>query len=71
MPTIYLPYDPQQQMFLHHALPDWLLEGHLAYVISDRTHALDLSPWTEQGPGRGGTRLQRLNLQRTTKILYV
>jgi hypothetical protein len=31
MPTSYLPYNPQQQMLLPHALQEWLPEGHLAY----------------------------------------
>ena len=41
MTTSYLPYQPQQQMLLPHALPEWLPEGHLAYYVSDTTDALD------------------------------
>jgi len=43
MTTSYLPYDPQQQFLLPHALQDWLPEGHLAYFISDTVDSLDLS----------------------------
>jgi len=39
----YLPYGPQQQFLLPHALQDRLLEGHLAYFICDTIDALDLS----------------------------
>jgi hypothetical protein len=43
MTASYLPYEPQQQMLLPHALQEWLPEGHLAYYISDTIDSLNLS----------------------------
>ena len=55
MTTSYLPYEPQQQMLLPHALQEWLPEGHLAYYISDTIDSLDLSAfharYAKGGPG--------------------
>ena len=54
MTTSYLPYQPQQQMLLPHALQEWLPEGHLAYYISDTIDSLDLSAfharYAQSGP---------------------
>lgn len=43
MRASYLPYDPQQQMLLPHALQEWLPEGHLGYYISNTVDSLDLN----------------------------
>ena len=53
MTTSYLPYDPQQQFLLPHALQDWLPEGHLAYFISDTVDSLDLSAFHARYAGGG------------------
>ena len=55
MTTSYLPYDPQQQILLPHALQDWLPEGHLAYYISDTIDSFDLSAFHVRYAG-GGSR---------------
>lgn len=57
MTTSYLPYEPQQQMLLPHALQDWRPEGHLAYYISDTIDSLDLSAFHARYAG-GGSRNQ-------------
>jgi hypothetical protein len=41
--TSYLRYNPQQQMRLPRGLQEWLLEGHLAYLVSRTVGTLDLS----------------------------
>lgn len=68
MTTSYLPYDPQQQMLLPHALQDWLPEGHLAYYISDTVDSLDLSAFHARYAG-GGSRNQPFHPAMMVKIL--
>ena len=48
MSKSYLPYDPDQQLLLPQALPEWLPEDHLAYFISDVVDQLDLSEITDR-----------------------
>ena len=43
MSASYIPYHPEQQQLLPHALQDWLPQGHLAYFISDTIDSLNLS----------------------------
>lgn len=66
--TSYLPYDPQQQCLLPHALQDWLPEGHLAYFISDTIDTLDLSAFHARYAG-GGPRNQPFNPAMMVKVL--
>jgi transposase len=68
MTTSYLPYDPQQQMLLPHALQEWLPEGHLAYYISDTVDALDLSGFHARYAG-GGPRNQPFHPGMMVKVL--
>lgn len=68
MTTSYLPYDPQQQFLLPHALQDWLPEGHLAYFISDTVDALDLSAFHARYAG-GGARNQPFHPAMMVKVL--
>jgi transposase len=68
MKTSYLPYDPQQQMLLPHALQDWLPEGHLAYFISDTVDSLDLSAFHARYAG-GGSRNQPFDPAMMVKVL--
>ncbi len=68
MTTSYLPYDPQQQCLLPHALQDWLPEGHLAYFINDTVDALDLSAFHARYAG-GGPRNQPFNPAMMLKVL--
>ncbi|MEO7496298.1 MAG: IS1182 family transposase [Massilia sp.] len=68
MTTSYLPYDPQQQFLLPHALQDWLPEGHLAYFISDTIDSLDLSAFHARYAG-GGARNQPFNPAMMVKVL--
>ena len=68
MPTSYLPYEPQQQMLLPHALQDWLPEGHLAYYISDTVDSLDLSSFHARYAG-GGPRNQPFHPAMMVKVL--
>lgn len=68
MTTSYLPYDPQQQSLLPHALQDWLPEGHLAYFISDTVDLLDLSAFHARYAG-GGPRNQPFNPAMMVKVV--
>ena len=68
MTTSYLPYDPQQQLLLPHALQDWLPEGHLAYFISDTVDSLDLSAFHARYAG-GGARNQPFHPAMMVKVL--
>lgn len=68
MPISYLPYEPQQQMLLPHALQDWLPEGHLAYYISDTVDSLDLSAFHARYAG-GGQRNQPFHPAMMVKVL--
>jgi transposase len=68
MTTSYLPYEPQQQMLLPHALQDWLPEGHLAYFICDTVDALDLSAFHARYAG-GGPRNQPFHPAMMVKVL--
>lgn len=68
MTTSYLPYEPQQQILLPHALQDWLPEGHLAYYISDTIDSLDLSAFHARYAG-GGSRNQPFHPSMMLKIL--
>jgi transposase len=68
MTASYLPYEPQQQMLLPHALQDWLPEGHLAYYISDTVDSLDLSAFHARYAG-GGSRNQPFHPAMMVKVL--
>lgn len=68
MTTSHLPYDPQQQMLLPHALQDWLPEEHLAYYISDTVDALDLGAFHARHAG-GGPRNQPFHPAMMVKVL--
>ena len=68
MTTSYLPYEPQQQMLLPHALQDWLPDGHLAYYISDTIDSLDLSAFHARYAG-GGSRNQPFHPAMMVKVL--
>jgi transposase len=68
MTTSYLPYEPQQQFLLPHALQDWLPEGHLAYFISDTGDSLDLSAFHARYAG-GGARNQPFHPAMMVKVL--
>jgi len=68
MATSYLPYDPQQQFLLPHALQDWLPEGHLAYFIGDTVDLLDLSAFHARYAG-GGPRNQPFNPAMMVKVM--
>jgi transposase len=68
MTSSYLPYEPQQQMLLPHALQDWLPDGHLAYYISDTIDLLDLSAFHARYAG-GGSRNQPFHPAMMLKVL--
>lgn len=68
MPTNYLPYEPQQQMLLPHALQEWLPDGHLAYYISDTIDTLDLSAFHARYAS-GGPRNQPFHPAMMVKVL--
>lgn len=68
MTTSYLPYEPQQQMLLPHALQDWLPDGHLAYYISDTIDSLDLSAFHSRY-AVGGSRNQPFHPAMMVKVL--
>jgi transposase/IS5 family transposase len=68
MKKSYLPYDPQQQMLLPHALQEWLPEGHLAYYISDTVDSLDLNAFHERY-ANGGSRNQPFHPSMMVKVL--
>lgn len=68
MTTNYLPYEPQQQLLLPHALQDWLPEGHLAYYISDTIDSLDLTAFHARYAA-GGPRNQPFHPAMMVKVL--
>lgn len=68
MTTSYLPYEPQQQFLLPHALQEWLPEGHLAYFISDTVDLLDLSAFHARYAG-GGPRNQPFHPAMMVKVM--
>lgn len=68
MTSSYLPYAPQQQMLLPHALQEWLPEGHLAYYISDTVDSLDLNAFHARYAG-GGSRNQPFHPSMMLKVL--
>lgn len=68
MTSSYLPYEPQQQMLLPHALQEWLPDGHLAYYISDTIDSLDLSAFHARYAG-GGSRNQPFHPAMMLKVL--
>ena len=68
MPTSYLPYAPDQQLLLPHALQDWLPQGHLAHYINDTVDALDLSAFFKRYEG-GGSRNQPFHPAMMVKVL--
>ena len=68
MPTSYLPYTPDQQLLLPHALQDWLPQGHLAHYINDTVDALDLSAFFKRYEG-GGSRNQPFHPAMMVKVL--
>lgn len=68
MASSYLPYEPQRQMLLPHALQDWLPDGHLAYYISDTIDSLDLSAFHARCAG-GGSRNQPFHPAMMLKVL--
>lgn len=64
--TRYLPYAPQQQSLLLHALQDRLPEG-LAYFINDTADTLDLTAFHARYAGGG--RNQPFNPAMMVKVL--
>ena len=68
MKTSYLPYDPQQQKLLPHALQEWLPEEHLAYYISDTVDSLDLNAFHARY-ANGGSRNQPFHPSVMVKVL--
>ena len=68
MPTSYLPYAPDQQLLLPHALQEWLPAGHLAHYINDTVDTLDLSAFFKRYQG-GGSRNQPFHPAMMVKVL--
>ena len=68
MSTSYMPYQPDQQQLLPHALQDWLQPGHLAYFISDTVDSLDLKAFHARYEG-GGSRNQPFHPAMMVKVL--
>jgi transposase len=68
MPTSYLPYAPEQQLLLPHALQEWLPQGHLADYINDTIDTLDLSAFFKRYQG-GGSRNQPFHPAMMVKVL--
>jgi transposase len=68
MSTSYMPYQPDQQQLLPHALQDWLQPGHLAYFISDTVDSLDLKAFHARYQG-GGSRNQPFHPAMMVKVL--
>jgi transposase len=68
MPTSYLPYAPEQQLLLPHALQEWLPQGHLAHYINDTIDTLDLSAFFKRYEG-GGSRNQPFHPAMMVKVL--
>jgi transposase len=68
MTISYLPYQPDQQQLLPHALQDWLPQGHMAYYISDSVDSLDLIAF-HQRYGSGGSRNQPYHPAMMCKVL--
>lgn len=68
MSTSYVPYNPEQQHLLPHALQDWLPAGHLAYFISDTVDSLNLSAFHARYAG-GGSRNQPFHPAMMVKVL--
>src|SRR6187455_3448320 len=68
MNTSYIPYVPEQSFLLPPSLSEWLPEGHLAYFISDRVDALDLSAFHARYEA-GGPRNQPFHPAMMVKVL--
>ncbi|XVJ70791.1 MAG: IS1182 family transposase [Rhizobacter sp.] len=68
MPSSYLPYAPEQQLLLPHALQEWLPQGHLAHYINDTIDTLDLSAFFKRYQG-GGSRNQPFHPAMMVKVL--
>lgn len=68
MANSYLPYEPNQQMLMPEALQEWLVEGHLAYFISDTVDSLDLTAFHARYEG-GGPRNQPFHPAMMVKVL--
>jgi transposase len=63
-----MPYQPEQQQLLPHALQDWLPEGHLAYYISEVIDRLDLGVFHARY-AKGGPRNQPFHPAMMAKVL--
>ena len=68
MSTSYIPYLPEQQHLLPHALQDWLPQGHLAYFINDTVDSLNLQAFHARYAG-GGSRNQPFHPAMMVKVL--
>jgi hypothetical protein len=68
MAISYRPYEPQQEVLLPASLQDWLLKGHLAYLIGDTVDALDLKAFYACYAGEGA-RNQPLHPAMMVKVL--
>jgi hypothetical protein len=44
----YLPYESEQQRLPADSLQDWLPQGHMEYIIGDRSDSLKLSALHER-----------------------
>ena len=64
----YVPYQPDQQYLMPCALQEWLLQGHLAYFISDTVDSLNLSAFHARYSG-GGSRNQPFHPVMLVKVL--
>ena len=68
MSASYIPYHPEQQQLLPHALQDWLPPGHLAYFISDTIDSLNLSAFHARY-AKDGARNQPFHSLMMVKVL--
>ena len=53
MPTRFREYNDDAAMLLPLAMREWLPEDHLAYLIRDLVHSLDLAPFYRPYAGDG------------------
>ena len=68
MSTSYIPYNPEQQHLLPHALQEWLPAGHLAYFINDTVDSLELKAFHARYEA-GGSRNQPYHPAMMVKVL--
>lgn len=66
--TSYIAYQPDQQYLLPFPLQEWLLQGHLAYYISDTIDSLNLSAFHARYAG-GDSRNQPFHPAMMVKVM--